>query len=87
MTSYHKPIANLYGAYTHERFTVTHTQSEYHFTLYYYDQAGNLVKTVSPAGVQNNTDTTWIKAVEAAKVAGTVMVPGQVVSQNIWFGE
>jgi hypothetical protein len=45
------------------------------------------VKTVSPAGVQNNTDTTWIKAVEAAKVAGTVMVPGQVVSQNIWFGE
>lgn len=25
---------------------------EYHYTLYYYDQAGNLVKTVPPAGVQ-----------------------------------
>ncbi|MEP6749222.1 MAG: hypothetical protein ABJB86_15920, partial [Bacteroidota bacterium] len=25
---------------------------EYHYTLYYYDQPGNLVKTISPAGVQ-----------------------------------
>ncbi len=25
---------------------------EYHYTLYYYDQAGNLVKTIPPAGVQ-----------------------------------
>ena len=25
---------------------------EYHYTLYYYDQAGNLIKTVPPAGVQ-----------------------------------
>jgi hypothetical protein len=29
---------------------------EYHFTLYYYDQAGNLVRTVPPAGVQTLTD-------------------------------
>lgn len=34
-----------------ESFTVTYQQSEYHYTLYYYDQAGNLVKTVPPAGV------------------------------------
>lgn len=27
-------------------------QYEYHYTLYYYDQAGNLVKTVPPAGVK-----------------------------------
>ncbi len=26
--------------------------TEYHYTLYYYDQAGNLVKTIPPAGVQ-----------------------------------
>jgi RHS repeat-associated protein len=70
------------GAYIHESFTVTHTQSEYHFTLYYYDQAGNLLKTVSPAGVQENTDTTWIKSVEAAKVAGTVMVPSHTLMTN-----
>lgn len=24
---------------------------EYHYTLYYYDQAGNLIKTVPPEGV------------------------------------
>ncbi len=35
-----------------ESFTVTYQQSEYHYTLYYYDQAGNLVKTVPPVGVQ-----------------------------------
>ena len=38
-------------AYKYERFTVTHQSSEYHYTLYYYDQAGNLIKTVPPAGV------------------------------------
>ncbi len=35
-----------------EDFTVTHPDREYHFTLYYYDQAGNLVRTVPPAGVK-----------------------------------
>lgn len=28
------------------------TQKEYHYTLYYYDQSGNLVKTVPPKGVR-----------------------------------
>ncbi len=36
-----------------ESLTVTYTNNEYHYTLYYYDQAGNLVKTVPPAGVDN----------------------------------
>ncbi len=31
-------------------------QYEYHYTLYYYDQAGNLVKTVPPEGVALLTD-------------------------------
>lgn len=30
--------------------------SEYHYTLYYYDQAGNLVKTIPPEGVQALSD-------------------------------
>lgn len=34
-----------------EVFTVTKPFDEYHYTLYYFDQAGNLVKTVPPAGV------------------------------------
>lgn len=32
----------------------THEQHYYHYTLYYYDQAGNLVRTVPPAGFDNS---------------------------------
>lgn len=34
-----------------EEFTVTYPLNEYYYTLYYYDQADNLIKTVPPAGV------------------------------------
>lgn len=34
-----------------ETFTETHEDKEYHYTLYYYDRAGNLVQTVPPKGV------------------------------------
>ncbi|GAA4843336.1 RHS repeat-associated core domain-containing protein [Algivirga pacifica] len=34
-----------------ETFTDTYNSSIYHYTLYYYDQAGNLVQTVPPEGV------------------------------------
>jgi len=34
-----------------ESFTVTSKVVEHHYTLYYYDQAGNLLKTVPPEGV------------------------------------
>ena len=40
-------IANL-----QELFTYSYTDKLYHFTLYYYDQAGNLIRTVPPAGVE-----------------------------------
>jgi RHS repeat-associated protein len=39
------------SAAVHELFEMTGRDQEYHYTLYYYDQAGNLVKTVPPAGV------------------------------------
>lgn len=58
-----------------EKFAITYSTSEYHYTLYYYDQAGNLVKTVPPAGVIKNRTTAWINSVKAAKAAGTVLVP------------
>lgn len=35
-----------------ENFTYTYADKEHHFTLYYYDQAGNLVKTIPPEGVE-----------------------------------
>lgn len=34
-----------------ENFKYTADNSEYHYTLYYYDQVGNLVRTVPPSGV------------------------------------
>lgn len=53
-----------------ESFTVsTNTIKEYHYTLYYYDQAGNLTKTVPPAGVNLTkfSDATWSTQVKTAK--------------------
>lgn len=35
-----------------EELTMTYKDREFHYTLYYYDQAGNLVRTVPPAGIQ-----------------------------------
>ncbi|RYY13424.1 MAG: hypothetical protein EOO04_31925, partial [Chitinophagaceae bacterium] len=43
--SYLKRCLNIAGR---EKFTVSDSSSEYHYTLYYYDQAGNLVKTIPP---------------------------------------
>ncbi len=34
-----------------EEFTVTFERKDYHYTLYYYDQAGSLIQTVPPQGV------------------------------------
>lgn len=35
-----------------ENLKMKYNNSDYHFTLYYYDQAGNLVRTVPPQGVK-----------------------------------
>jgi RHS repeat-associated protein len=56
-------------AYRYESFTVTYTKREYHYTLYYYDQAGNLIRTVPPAGV-HIYDTVQVRE---ARAAGTVL--------------
>ena len=41
-----------------ELFTGTYNANEYHHTLYYYDRAGNLIKTVPPEGIDDNFDGT-----------------------------
>ena len=69
-------------AYRYESFTVTHKQNEYHYTLYYYDQAGNLLKTVPPAGVRQNTDTNWLKQVRAARASKQVLTPAHTLATN-----
>jgi RHS repeat-associated protein len=35
-----------------ENLSMTFNEVEHHFTLYYYDQAGNLIKTIPPEGVE-----------------------------------
>jgi len=52
-----------------ETFTVSYALNEYHYTLYYYDRAGNLVKTVPPQGVvplNNQQELTRIDAFRRA---------------------
>jgi hypothetical protein len=70
-TSYKDSLTNIFdSAYTarclkaseNEAFRLIRPQREYHYTLYYYDQAGNLVKTVAPKGVglfRDSLATTW----------------------------
>ena len=73
-----KYINKCLEAYRYESFTVTHPKREYHYTLYYYDQAGNLVRTVPPAGVQE-IDTTVLKQVLAARAANSELVPAHTL--------
>ncbi len=58
-----------------ENFTVTYHTSEYHYTLYYYDQAGNLVKTIPPAGAVVDRSETWLNQVRAARAARQQKTP------------
>lgn len=51
-----------------EAFTVADTVKEYHYTLYYYDQAGSLVKTVPPKGVRPDYGSTFLNNVKAERI-------------------
>jgi hypothetical protein len=66
------------AAASRESFTVNMPISEYHYTLYYYDQAGNLVKTIPPEGVDISKfgwTTAWSDSVKTAKAANTLRTP------------
>lgn len=65
-----------------EEFKVSYIKSEYHYTLYYYDQAGNLVKTVPPAGVVVRRNKSWTDSVAVARKAGVKLVPAHGMATN-----
>ncbi|WP_207513120.1 RHS repeat-associated core domain-containing protein [Longitalea luteola] len=44
-------LAKCLNVRYNERLTLYQPTREFHYTLYYYDQAGNLLKTIPPAGV------------------------------------
>jgi hypothetical protein len=54
-----------------ETFTIKRKERQYHYTLYYYDQGGNLVKTVPPAGVVQLSDAT-AAGIDAKRIANQV---------------
>jgi len=54
-----------------ETFYMKYNSGDYHFTLYYYDQAGNLVRTVPPQGVSVITNSTSLAAISAERSAKT----------------
>ncbi len=53
-----------------ERFRVRYLPGEYIYTLYYYDQAGNLIKTVPPEGVVAIGDTVLLDSVSYYRLHG-----------------
>ena len=58
-------------------------QFEYHYTLYYYDQSGNLVKTIPPEGVRLFTDQqiTQMEQVAAQSPASCPAFPTTLTDQ------
>ncbi|MES2649395.1 MAG: RHS repeat-associated core domain-containing protein [Bacteroidota bacterium] len=62
-----------------EQFTVSYTNSEYHYTLYYYDQAGSLVQTVPPAGVRPDFSSSFLAQVNADRPIGVRKAPNHVL--------
>jgi hypothetical protein len=65
-----------------ESLTMSQKISEYQYTLYYYDQAGNLIKTVPPAGVVRSYNPTWISQVRTARANGTALLPAHTLVTN-----
>jgi RHS repeat-associated protein len=56
-----------------EKLKMKYNNGDYHYTLYYYDQAGNLVRTVPPAGV---------KPVNLSTIYSGVLTNGDVIKQD-----
>jgi RHS repeat-associated protein len=65
-----------------EQFTVQYLNKEYHYTLYYYDVSGNLVKTVPPKGVRPDFSVAFTNGVKSARTAGATVIPAHTFATN-----
>ncbi|MGB5976767.1 MAG: RHS repeat-associated core domain-containing protein, partial [Cyclobacteriaceae bacterium] len=63
-----------------EQLTCSYDQKEYHYTLYYYDQSGQLVQTVPPAGVRPLSDTQV-----QGFLAGNVTDPAHIMASTYQY--
>ena len=57
LTAYNASLDACWNTPFEEIFRVSYDDAEYHYTLYYYDQAGNLVQTLPPLAVEPLDDT------------------------------
>lgn len=62
LTTYFINLYNTKCTEALENFTMNYDDKEFHFTLYYYDQSGNLIKTVPPEGVEMINITSYADA-------------------------
>ncbi|WP_166437312.1 RHS repeat domain-containing protein [Niastella caeni] len=65
-----------------EQFSVKYTSREYHYTLYYYDMAGNLVTTVPPKGVHPKYDDQFLTDVKNGRTTNTRVAPPHTFLTN-----
>jgi hypothetical protein len=78
-------MAKCLSAVNQEVFTMTYDVQEYHYTLYYYDLAGNLVKTVSPEGVRPNRDPAWLSQVRSKRILGQRQAPDHFLATEYTY--
>ena len=86
--------AKCLHAYRHELFTMKHPEKEYHYTLYYFDQAGNLTKDAAaieasqralPIGYWKGSGLSLVLDMVAAMLAGgnaTYQIPREPVRET-----
>jgi len=80
-------LAKCLGPELVEEFTGTIPQGTYQYTLYYYDQADNLVRTVPPNGVNLLTSSTDLDAVKdhRANPSNPPMYPPHDFVTRYWY--
>jgi YD repeat-containing protein len=70
-----------------DSFNLLEPFDEYHYTLYYYDQAENLVKTIPPQGVHPITSSSEITSIDSNRLHGNPhpKYPVDSMSSRYWF--
>ncbi len=70
--------AHIMGDATQEKLYIGYRNQRFNYTLYYYDRAGNLMRTVPPAGVSYvpNVLLNGVNTERAANSANTAYLPG-----------
>jgi len=68
-----------------EVFTLNKPNFEYHYTLYYYDQAGNLLQTVPPAGVNPLSNSLLTDVALARKGSASPVFPAHSLNTRYQY--